>query len=261
MADAPSHPWLPFGSGPDHVGARLFCLPFAGGGASNFLGWRKLFPELGVAPVQYPGHETRLDEVPLQRLDQMLEGLVNAITPLLDRPYMVFGYSMGAKLGFALIQRLEQLGLRAPLCLFVGAHLPPDRKSGAVRAIGLPDREFKQVLREFGGMPEDLFEDEEFCAMALPVLRADFLLATQTLPFDRINCPIIAYAGTEDDTARAAEMSGWRRFTNNAFRLHEFAGGHFFLRSAPDFESTLAADLAEATHCSGQQRQQQVPAF
>lgn len=261
MADTPSHPWLPFGSGPEHAGARLFCLPFAGGGASNFLGWRKLLPSLGVAPVQYPGHETRFDEVPLQRLDHMLAGLVDAIAPLLDRPYMVFGYSMGAKLGFALIQRLEQLELRTPLCLFVGAHLPPDRKSGAARAIGLPDQEFKQVLREFGGMPEELFEDEEFCAMVLPVLRADFLLATQTPPFDRISCPIVAYAGSEDETARAAEMAGWRRFTSNEFRLHEFAGGHFFLRSAPDFDSTLAADLADAMQWSGQQAQRQVSAF
>jgi len=166
---------------------------------------------------------------------------------------------MGAKLAFALIQRLEQQGLRAPLCLFVGAHLPPNRQSGAARTIGLPDREFKQVLREFGGMQEELFEDEEFCAMALPVLRADFLLATQAMPFDRINCPIIAYAGTEDDTARAAEMAGWRQFTGKEFRIHEFAGGHFFLRSAPDFESTLAVNLAEALQWSGEP--QQVPAF
>ncbi len=246
MADTPLHPWLPFGSGPANAGTRLFCLPFAGGGASNFLGWRKLLPEVGVAPIQYPGHETRLDEAPLEHLGQMIDGLADAIAPLLDRPYMVFGYSMGAKLGFALIQRLEQLGLPAPLRLLVGAHLPPDRKSGAVRAIGLPDEEFKQVLREFGGMPEELFEDEDFCAMALPVLRADFSLSTQAMTFDRISCPIVAYAGSEDATARAAEMAGWQRFTKAECSLREFVGGHFFLRSAPDFEAVLAADLAEA---------------
>jgi medium-chain acyl-[acyl-carrier-protein] hydrolase len=246
MASTPFHPWMPFGSGPDNAGTRLFCLPFAGGGASNFLGWRKLLPDIGVAPVQYPGHETRLDEAPLEHLDQMIDGLVEAIAPLLDRPYMVFGYSMGAKLGFGLVQRLEQLGLPAPLCLLVGAHLPPDRKSGAARAIGLPDPEFKQVLREFGGMPEELFEDEDFCAMALPVLRADFSLSTQAIPFDRIACPILAYAGTDDATAGAAEMAGWQRFTEAQCSLREFVGGHFFLRSAPDFEAALAADLDEA---------------
>jgi len=246
MADTPLHPWMPFGSGPVDAGARLFCLPFAGGGASNFLGWRGLSAGLGVAPVQYPGHETRISEVPLQNLDSMIDGLAEAITPLLDRPYMLFGYSMGAKLAFALARRLEHSDLPAPLCLFVAAHVPPDGKSGATRAVGLPDPAFKQVLREFGGMPEELFDDEDFCAMALPVLRADFALATQAVPFGQVGCPIIAYAGCDDASALPAEMAGWQRFTSAGCRLREFAGGHFFLRSAPDFERVLRADLAAA---------------
>ena len=82
-----SSAWLPFGDGPADAGARMFCLPFAGGGASNFATWRKLLPSVGVAPIQYPGHETRIDEAPLQNIDQMVDQLADAIAPRLDRPW------------------------------------------------------------------------------------------------------------------------------------------------------------------------------
>jgi medium-chain acyl-[acyl-carrier-protein] hydrolase len=238
--------WLPFGDGPADARARMFCLPFAGGGASNFAAWRKLLPQVGVAPLQYPGHETRIDEAPLQSMDRMIEGLADVIAPRLDRPYLLFGYSMGAKLAFALIKRLAARGLPQPARLIVAAHRPPDRASNAVTAIGLPDREFKQVLRAYGGMPDELFDDEEFCAMALPVMRADFALAAQPVDLTPVDCPIIAYAGTDDVAATAADMAEWRRFTTSGFQLREFAGGHFFLRGAAGFESALKADMAAA---------------
>lgn len=243
-----SRPWLPFGSGPSDARARLFCLPFAGGGASNFSAWRKRFSDVGVVPVQYPGHETRIDEAPLQSIDHMVTGLADAIEPLLDRPYVLFGYSMGAKLAFALIKELTGRGFPLPACLMVAAHVPPDRTSGAVRAIGLADNEFKQVLRAYGGMPEELLDDEDFCAMLLPVMRADFALAVQAVDRAPVDCPIFAYAGMHDATSGASEMTGWQRFTRGSFRLREFDGGHFFFRTANDFESALKADLNTVLH-------------
>lgn len=236
--------WFPFGDGSTDAGTRMFCLPFAGGGASNFAAWRKLLPEVGVAPVQYPGHETRIDEAPVQSMDQMVRQLADAIAPRLDRPYVLFGYSMGAKLAFALIKRLAACGLPQPDCLIVAAHRPPDRTSNAAKAVGLPDAEFKDVLRAYGGMPEELLDDQDFCEMALPVMRADFALAVQAVDLAPVDCPIIAYAGTQDTAASAVDMAEWQRFTTGEFRLREFAGGHFFFRSASDFEATLKADMA-----------------
>ena len=241
-----SRPWLPFGTGPADARARMFCLPFAGGGASNFAGWRTLLPDVGVVPVQYPGHETRIGEVPLQNIEQMVAALADTIAPLLDRPYLLFGYSMGAKLAFALAGRLASRGFPLPVCLMVAAHRPPDGVSDAAKSVSLPDAEFKQVLRAYGGMPDELLDDEDFCAMVLPVMRADFSMAVQPVDLVPITCPIIAYTGTQDSAATASEMAGWQRFTTSDFRLREFAGGHFFLRSAADFEPTLKADMMAA---------------
>lgn len=236
--------WFPFGVGPADAGARLFCLPFAGGGASNFAAWRNKFDSVGIIPVQYPGHETRIDEVPLAKMDDMLDGLRDAFALLLDRPYVLFGYSMGARIAFGLIRKLADQDLPPPAALVVAAHVPPDRTSGASRAIGLSDPAFKEVLRAYGGMPGDLLDDDEFCAMALPVMRADFTLAVQQVPLAPVDCPIIAYAGRQDATASPAAMDGWQRFTTDRFHLREFDGEHFFLRTASGLERALREDLS-----------------
>lgn len=228
----------------------MFCLPFAGGGASNFLPWRARLAEagIGVAPVQYPGHETRLGEAPLHAWEEMLAALQAAIVPLLDRPYALFGYSMGARLAFALAARLAAAGM-APVCLIVAAHLPPDLPSPALQAVGLDDQAFKALLLRYGGIPAELSHEQEFWDLMVPLMRADFALAAAPLDVGTgavtASYPIAAYAGIDDVHAEAKSMAGWQRFTTADFVLREFAGDHFFFRSA-DICPALNTDLALA---------------
>jgi|GEM_PF-396537 len=242
--------WFPFGASREDAHTRLFCLPFAGGGASNFLPWRARLAEtgVGVVPVQYPGHETRLGEAPLHGWDEMLAALHAALAPLLDRPYALFGYSMGARLAFALAARLAAAG-RAPVRLIVAAHLPPDLPSPARQAAGLDDHAFKALLLRYGGIPAEIAHQQGFWDLTLPLMRADFALAAEPLDADAnaatASYPIAAYAGSHDVHADAKHMAGWRRFTAAGFVLREFAGDHFFLRSA-DICPALNTDLALA---------------
>ncbi len=238
--------WLPFGSGPAEAGSRMFCLPFAGGGASNFTAWRKRFPGLGVAPVQYPGRETRLDEPPLHSLAELVAQLLEALQPLLDRPYLLFGYSMGAKIAYALAHALAARGLRGPAAVLVAAHGAPDCASSAGASSRLPDAQFKDVVRAYGGVPEELLADEDFCGMILPVLRADFALAAQEVDLAPLDCPVYAYAGALDASAPATVVAQWQRFTRARFQLRVFEGGHFFFRDATSFDAALRADVASA---------------
>src|SRR5450830_1126492 len=203
---------------------------------------------VGVVPVQYPGHETRLGEAPLHGWDEMLAALHAALAPLLDRPYALFGYSMGARLAFALAARLAAAG-RAPVRLIVAAHLPPDLPSPARQAAGLDDHAFKALLLRYGGIPAEIAHQQGFWDLTLPLMRADFALAAEPLDADAnaatASYPIAAYAGSHDVHADAKHMAGWRRFTAAGFVLREFAGDHFFLRSA-DICPALNTDLALA---------------
>jgi len=247
-----SRAWFPFGMGREDAHTRLFCLPFAGGGASNFLPWRARLAEagIGVAPVQYPGHETRLGETPLHAWEDMLAALQETLAPLLDRPYALFGYSMGARLAFALAARLAAAGT-PPVQLIVAAHLPPDLPSPALQAAGMDDESFKALLLQYGGIPVEMAREQGFWDLTLPVMRADFALAAAPLDAHAYAgaasaaYPIACYAGIDDAHAGTKEMAGWRRFTRAGFVLREFAGDHFFLRSA-DVCPALNTDLALA---------------
>lgn len=235
--------WFPFGFGPVLADHRLFCLPFAGGGASFFLPWRKALPMLGVVPVQYPGRETRLGEPCRLDFAQLVNELAQAIAPHLDRPYTLLGYSLGAKLGFAVCHRLAELGAPAPSLFIAAAHGAPDRPPLIPNAANLPDAEFRDLIRQYGGMPEVVLQDPELSNMLLPILRADISLAGQPVPAGPLHCPILAYAGSDDAAALPSSMQAWRQFTAAGFALRTFEGGHFFARTAADFYPLLASDI------------------
>lgn len=247
MARSDEDRWFPFGTGSGSAPHRLFCLPFAGGGASNFLAWRKQAAGVDIAPLQYPGHETRWEEPFAGDLPRLVEDLAAALSPWLDRPYDLLGYSMGARIAFALAHRLAARRLPAPRLLMVAAHPPPDAPPPILSLASLPDQQFRDYVETYGGLPQEILGDASLLREALSALRADFALAEQPVELAPLACPIVAYAGRDDPSATPQVMAGWQRFTRAGFTLRDFPGGHFFLRSAGAFVPTVVEDL----HCLG----------
>lgn len=235
--------YLPFGDG--GAGPRLYCLPYAGGGASAFVAWRRGLPGVAVAPVQYPGRETRLDEPCPTQLPRLVDELAEALAPQLvaEQPYALLGYSLGAKLAYALAHRLNALGVPAPRALHVVAHRAPDAPSPHPGAALLGEAEFRAHLRAYGGTPDEVFDTPELAELVLPILRADFALSEQRVPLAPLACPILAYCGRDDAVADPRAMARWQPYSRAAFALRSFDGGHFFARSAADFLPTLARDV------------------
>src|SRR5262245_39152921 len=76
---------------------RLFCLPYAGGGAAIFRGWPQVLPPMiEVRPIQLPGRENRISEKPFRQIVELIPLITDRLMPLLDRPFVLFGHSMGA---------------------------------------------------------------------------------------------------------------------------------------------------------------------
>jgi surfactin synthase thioesterase subunit len=87
---------------------RLFCFPYAGGGASIYRTWPDDLPrDVEVCAIQLPGRERRLSEPPLRSLQKAVEILVGVMRPYLDLPFALFGHSMGALLAYE-VARLTQ---------------------------------------------------------------------------------------------------------------------------------------------------------
>jgi surfactin synthase thioesterase subunit len=237
------------------IRARLFCIPYAGVGASAYRLWSSGLPsELEVCPVQLPGRETRLREPALQRIDALVDALVPALLPHLDLPFAIFGHSMGAVLASEVTIALQQRGGPLPEHLFISGRRAPHIADPDPALGGLSDADFvAEINRRYGGIPAELLRDQEMMALLLPGLRADITALEAYAPgtLEPIACPLSVFGGTEDSRAPRAHLEAWREYAAGTFRVRMFPGDHFYLNPRRsellmDISATLAASLQSA---------------
>lgn len=246
---APPSPWVmrPLRrSGGPAKRLRLLCLPYAGGSASIFRAWPERLPrELDVCAIQPPGRGNRLAERPFVRLDDLLPPLVEAVLPLLDLPYALFGHSLGALVAFELARRLRARTGTRPAVLFVSGCRAPQLPDHAVHIHGLPDDEFLARLAAVNGIPAEVLESRDLLDLLLPLLRAD-VEAAETYrwrPGPPLGCAISSLWSEDDPYVTRTDSEAWGAHTTVDFSTHAFPGGHFFLHSA---ESALLDVIGRA---------------
>jgi medium-chain acyl-[acyl-carrier-protein] hydrolase len=214
---------------------RLFCFPYAGGGASLFYSWTTAFgSDIELNPVQLPGRENRLLDSTFIRLAPLVETLAQVLAPCLDRPAAFFGHSMGALIGFELARQLRTLGNRDPVFLIVSGHRAPHLPDRRPPIHHLPDPRFLEEVRRLNGTPEEILQNAELRELLLPVLRADFTVC-ETYRYHAgrpLDCPIYALGGQQDPGVNPDELAAWQSHTRGTFNLHMLPGNHFFLHSA-----------------------------
>lgn len=211
---------------------RLFLLPHAGGGASFFRAWAKaLPPHVEACAVQLPGRENRLMEPPFTRIEPLVEALADATAPLRDRPWAVLGHSNGALIAFEWARLLRARGEALPVHLFASGRRAPDVPLQRPPTANLPDDEFIADLRQLGGVPDAVLENQELLQIVLPLLRADVSLneAYAFRPDAPLDVPITGLCGVQDEKATRDVMEPWERHTSRGFSLRLFPGDHFFL--------------------------------
>jgi medium-chain acyl-[acyl-carrier-protein] hydrolase len=252
----PTSSWLQYWYRKPQARVRLFCFPYAGGGASIFRTWSGHLPQdIEVCPVQLPGREDRLLERPFSNLPSLLDALVPALLPYLDMPYALFGHSMGSLISFELARYLRQMEYsHMPVHLFVSGHSAPQIPDPDPPTYHLPDSEFIEELRRLEGTPEELLQNTEFLQLLLPLLRADFALCDTYKYIHGIplSVPISAFGGLHDPEVPLDGISAWRVQASGSeesknFRLRFFEGGHFFVHKQQDsLLQTLSQDLFNA---------------
>jgi medium-chain acyl-[acyl-carrier-protein] hydrolase len=211
--------------------------------------------EVEVCAVRPPGRESRLREPAFTDLVRLAEAVGGAIRPFLDRPFALFGHSLGAWVAFELARWMRGAGFQSPVHLFVSGRRAPRLPSRDTPMHALPDDEFVVQMRQrYGGIPDEVLHDRGLLELVLPGLRGD-VTAVETYQYvagEPLTCPLSAFGGIADARVLPEELGAWCSETSATFRSEMFGGGHFFVESArAQLLRSVSADLTAALSLTG----------
>ena len=213
---------------------RLFCFPYAGGNARIFREWHDWCgPEVEVVAIELPGRGFNSRSPLINDMSTMIERLLPVLDPLLDKPFALFGHSMGALISFELSRALRASGRKVPLRLFASGMRAP-HLWGGYHIHSLPDKEFVEALRTLNGTPSEVLGDSSLLEMFIPLLRADLRLSEtyQFTPGTPLQHPITVFGGIGDVTTPSERLHEWQRHTRSSCTVRLLEGDHFFIQQS-----------------------------
>ena len=195
--------------------------------------------------MQLPGRENRYRESPYTEILSLVEILAGQIRLYSQKPFALYGHSMGALLAFELARQLQRQNAPLPLALFLAAHRAAHLSPRRSPIYALPDEKLIQALRRMGGLQNEIAEDKALLDFFLPTIRADLTLCDlYSFAADApLNCPFHLFAGRDDKEVPPVDMESWGEHSTEESTLRVFSGGHFFLRSDGN---ALLQTIAEA---------------
>ena len=227
----------------DTATLRVFALPFVGGSASVFAPWPKYLPDtVEVVGLEYPGRESRIDEVPIDSMPTFVAELADAMLPHLDRSFAIYGHSAGGLLAYELAKYLEQRYAEVPAKLIVGAWPSPARVEGYVRNLeqlrpgfdmdSESDARVLEVLRANGLFTAPVDDDASLKPL-MPAVRADLKMlgAYRFEEGVRLRAPITVLRGEEDPLFDTGQLEAWEDMTSGKFSFATVPGDHLFIRN------------------------------
>lgn len=221
--------WLPTGPPPSDA-LTLVCFPHAGAGASVFRTWDERLSAATVCPVQLPGREGRFLDPPFLTVKPLVTAALDALAPVLEGPFAVFGHSMGALVAYEFARALRRTGGPQPVHVFVSGRVAPQVRNPRQGLHELPEPEFLRFVHSMGGIPERVLESRAFAELMVPLLRADISVnETYEYPEEEpLNVPLTALTGRDDTRVPIRWVRPWAEHTTQEFTLHAVPGGHFF---------------------------------
>ncbi|MED2949242.1 surfactin biosynthesis thioesterase SrfAD [Bacillus subtilis] len=207
---------------------QLICFPFAGGYSASFRPLHAFLQgECEMLPAEPPGHGTNQTSA-IEDLEELTDLYKQELNLRPDRPFVLFGHSMGGMITFRLAQKLEREGV-FPQAVIISAIQPPHIQRKKVSH--LPDDQFLDHIIQLGGMPAELVENKEVMSFFLPSFRSDYRALEQFELHDlaQIQSPVHVFNGLGDKKC-IRDAEGWKKWAKD-ITFHQFDGGHMFLLS------------------------------
>lgn len=228
-------PWIRRWSGGPAPRFTLICLPHAGGSAGFYRPWAALTPpEVELLAVQYPGREERIGDPEAADMSELTAAVADAVAPLLDRPYALFGHSMGSAVAWELAHELHHRELPGPRRLFAsGRAAPGTAKTGQLHRQN--DDTLSAELARLGGTSQEVLADPGLRSLVLTAVRHDYRIIETYRPPDRepLSCPLHVLTGNRDpelgEERCRDRAGGWADLTTARTEVRVLPGDHFYL--------------------------------
>ncbi|OQP46299.1 thioesterase II family protein [Niastella populi] len=214
---------------------QVFLLHFSGGSVNSFNFLKPFLPKyFEFHPLELPGRGKRIKEKLLSVESEAIDDLINQINSLRNnKPYIIFGHSLGAQLGLRVTKKLEELG-DSPKKLIVAGNAGPGTGNIDKCRSTISDEELKEELLSLGGVPKEVLENDELFGFFSPIMRSDFKILEKGEPLEagfKLNTPIVAVMGDKEETVE--DIENWRNFTTGTFKSYILEGNHFFIHDHP----------------------------
>jgi medium-chain acyl-[acyl-carrier-protein] hydrolase len=197
------------------------------------------------APGRFgPNHARRS----FTRLGPLVDEIAQIIQPYLNKPFALFGHSMGAIIAFELADILRTRHDLETLHLFVSGHRAPQLPNPDPPTYDLPEPEFLKELERLKGTPSEVLQNPELMELMLPQIREDFEIVQTYAYSQRAPCgvPITAFGGLHDEHVTSEAIEAWGEQTTVPFSFKMLPGDHFFLDAVrPYLLNLISQDISQ----------------
>lgn len=208
----------------------IFALPYAVGNSSIFFDLkRSLGNSVKLIALDYSGHGIRISEPLMFSIDEITEDIYKQIRNIgIDEDYCILGYSMGSVIAKELYMKLLSYECNLPKYIFLCACSEPGHKRKKRNIANCSRNDLINILREYSGTSEEVFECDELLDLILPILKADFSALENYQPQESfgeiISGGIILYSNEEK-----MNIKKWDRYFKCECIYEKIDAGHFFI--------------------------------
>ncbi|WP_224999252.1 thioesterase II family protein [Cesiribacter sp. SM1] len=217
---------------------KIFAIPFAGGSKYSYRVLHDYVPShFSWETIELPGRGARIHENLLMDINKTADDVFNQIRHRINgQDYIIYGHSMGTLLGYELTKRILQAGLNPPVSLFfTGRGAPGVREE--IKISGFGREAFWKEIKDLGGLPEEILQNEEMKDFFEPFLRADFKAVEdyEYQPMEKpFPIPLFVRIGS-DELVYWKDALKWQNETQYELNLKALPGDHFFIFQYPEY--------------------------
>lgn len=228
---------------------KLICFPSSGSSSSLYAPWKPFLEQRNITLIcpEYPARGRRFSDPPVNSIDALAQDMMHQLKDELkeNEDYHLFGHSLGGIVAYELTLKIQQSPFKTPKSVFISSsHAPHKREETSLKS-HLSDSELIAVLKQIGGLKQEVLNHPELLELVLPIIRADLALNEhyQNPKKVPLSCPITTIHGTDDPVVKLEYLKEWTHYSENYQHIN-WTGDHFYFQQDLErFLTTLVTSL------------------